>query len=536
MIKQFIEKILRIPGPEGKSYSTLPDQAKRPISGDIKENLQILHDVFKLCTDISFREFKLNSIPPVKAFIVFSDSLIKPEIINDSVLKSIMLDISESPNEMGKNKENLPDIILERFLTIFKAQKISEISEIVNLVLQDHLVLVVDGYATALAASAQGYNLRGIEEPTNEPNIRGPRDGFVENLGTNISLLRRRIRTSQMKIESITIGRLSQTKVVVCYIAGITNDKVVGEVKERLSKIDIDGVLDSGYVEEFICDEGLTLFPLVQYTERPDRTAAALLEGRIAIIVDNSPSILIVPCTFAALMQASEDYYYSALFASFARLGRFFAINIALLAPAITVAAFSVNQALIPISLLNTVAGARENLPLPISVEIFLMELVFELLREAGVRLPRTVGQAISTVGGLVIGQAAVNAGIVSPTSVVVVGLTAVASFTFPDYAVGTSIRILRFALILMASIMGVAGIIFGLMIILVHLCSLRSFGVPYLSPIAPLSLRDLKDTFVRAPWWAMATRPRFFGDKKPARRSIKSGGTKSKKGGKKNR
>nr|WP_243140687.1 spore germination protein [Dehalobacter restrictus] len=511
-------------------------QAGKPLSSSIEHNRQALQQIFEKCSDISFREFQLHSTKKIKAFIVYADSLCKPEIINDAILKPIMLEVSareknfqtkkdprtnteiSTDTSLGTNAGDIPDIVLQHLLSNYKADTLSLISEAVNAVLEDNLVLIIDGYPIGIKASVQGYNIRQINEPTTEPNIRGPRDGFVENIGTNLSLLRRRIRTSRLKAENMTVGTLSKTKVNICYIQGVANEKVVAEVKSRIEGITIDNVLDSSYIEEFISDEPISLFPLVQYTERPDKAAASLFEGRIAIIVDNSPSVLIVPCTFIALIQASEDYYYSALFGSFARIGRFMAINIALLVPAITVAAFSINQTLIPISLLNTVAGARENLPLPISVEIFLMELVFELLREAGVRLPRTVGQAVSTVGGLVIGQAAVDAGIVSPTSVVVVGLTAIASFTFPDYNVGTSIRIIRFGLIIMASVFGIVGIIFGLMILLTNLCSLRSFGVPYLSPIAPLTPRDLKDTVIRVPWWAMFTRPRFFGGKESLR------------------
>lgn len=515
MRHELFSKMFRINKVKGKPFPM--ESPDRPLTSCMEENRQILNHIFNKCSDISVREFQLDYDKRIDAFIIYSDSLCKPEMINEAILKPIMLELYVNKKEL---LGDVPGIILKYLLTNYKAGTISRISEVTDAVMEDNLVLIIDGYPVGIKTSVQGYDIRQINEPTTEPNIRGPRDGFVENLGTNLSLLRRRIRTNRLKAESLTVGTLSKTKMYVCYIESIANEKVIQEVKDRISRISIDSVLDSSYVEELISDHPLTLFPLVQYTERPDRAAASLFEGRIAIIVDNSPSVLIVPCTFITLMQASEDYYYSALFASFARLGRFVAINIALLAPATTVAAFSINQAMIPVSLLNTVAGARENLPLPISLEIFLMELVFELLREAGVRLPRTVGQAISTVGGLVIGQAAVDAGIVSPTSVVVVGLTAVASFTFPDYNVGTSIRIARFALIIMASVFGIIGIIFGLMILLAHLCSLRSFGIPYLSPIAPLTPRDLKDTFIRVPWWAMLTRPRFFGSRKPQRNS----------------
>jgi len=320
--------------------------------------------------------------------------------------------------------------------------------------------------------------------------------------------------------------------VAVCYIQGIANDKVVEEVKKRLNRIKIDGIVGSGYIEELIRDEPVTLFPLVFTTERPDRVAASLLEGRVTIMVDNTPMNLIVPCTFISMLQASEDYYIAPEFATFVRFLRFISLNISLMFPAVTVAIFSFHQELIPRPLLATVAGARQELPFPIFMEIFIMEITFEILREAGVRLPKTVGQAISTVGGLVIGQAAVNAGFVSPLSVIVVALTAIASFTIPNYTAGSCIRISRFFLLICSGLLGLIGMMFGLMTMLFHLCSLRSFGVPYLTPITPYSLRDLKDTLVRAPWWAMITRPRLIEGKEPERQERSQGPQKPKGGG----
>jgi len=394
------------------------------------------------------------------------------------------------------------------------------------------VALVIDGSDHAILANLQQKEGRAINEPDTEPVVRGPKDGFVESLQVNASLIRRRIRSSRLKLELFKVGSLTKTSIGVFYIQGIANDKVVEEVRRRIKRIEIDGILASGYIEELIGDEPFTIFPLIQTTERPDRSAASLLEGRVVILVDNTPMNLIVPCTFVSLLQAAEDYYTPSPFASFVRIIRFIALNIALLLPAMTVAVFSFHQELIPTTFLTNVASARQDLPLPISAEVLLMELTFELLREAGVRLPKTIGQAVSTVGGLVIGQAAVNAGYVAPIPVIVVAMTAIASFTIPSYAAGISIRILRFFLLILASLLGGMGIMLGLMTILVHLCSLRSFGVPYLSPFAPLSPKDLKDTFIRVPWWAMITRPRFFGSKEPIREGNAQGPTKPDKGG----
>lgn len=293
----------------------------------------------------------------------------------------------------------------------------------------------------------------------------------------------------------------------------------------------MDVIHESGTIEEMISDQPFSLFPLVEYTERPDKVAGSLAEGRVAILVDNTPMTLIVPTTFVSLLQASEDYNNAFLFASFVRILRFISLNIALLLPAVTVAIMTFHQEIIPDKLMDIIITNRKELPLPIYGEIVLMEMFFEILREAGVRLPRTIGQSVSIVGGLVIGQATVNAGFVGYIAVIVVSLTAVASFVIPSYAAGTAIRILRFGLIILAAFLGGVGIMMGLMFILFYLCGLRSFGVPYLSPIAPLSPRDLKDTFIRAPWWAMLTRPRFTGANDPARMDTNQGPTKPSKG-----
>ncbi|RJE46777.1 MULTISPECIES: spore germination protein [unclassified Dehalobacter] len=531
MIKELLTKILSKSPQKTFKMPQNDSQETKKLTSEMDINLKILQAFFHLCEDIVSKEFLLDLPTPTRAFIIYAESLCDPVMVNESILKSLMQENFFRTLEISTAEANLPEIILQRLLPNHQTQLVSDIQQLSNFLLSGHLILVIDGYSTAIATAVQGFEQRAVNEPSTEQSIRGPRDSFVENLSTNVSLLRRRISSNRLKYQSITLGELTQTKVGICYIQGIANDKIVEEVKVRLNKIDIDSILDSGYIEELIADESFTLFPLVQNTERPDRTAASLCEGRIAIIVNNTPSVLIVPCTIVSLLQASEDYYNNSLFATLIRIGRFIAINIALLAPAITVAIFSNNAELIPLTFLTSVAGARSDLPFPISIEIILMELTFELLREAGVRLPKTVGQAISTVGGLVIGQAAVTAGIVSPITVIVVSITAIASFVFPDYSIGTSIRILRFVLIILSSILGIFGIVSGLMVILYHLCGLRSFGVPYLWPIAPLSVSDLKDTFFRAPWWAMSARPRLTGAEDPIRQASKRGPTKPDKG-----
>ncbi|TWH56833.1 spore germination protein KA [Desulfitobacterium sp. LBE] len=511
MFKEWVQKILTS-GMEGNNNE---DERQweiqpKPLDNSLQENLQSLKEIFDRCADITFREFKINADEPINATLIYLKEITDAKKISEYMLEPMMYEAPEIADDGQSVDNQVLHYVQNRLSTAASVETARDIGELTKGILDSKVALLIDGASTALLMAAPGGESRAIAEPDSEPVVRGSKDGFVEGLSTNIMLLRRRIRTSRLKTETLEVGDLTRTQIAVCYIQGIANDKVVKEVKTRLQRIKMDGVLSSGYIEEMIQDEPLSIFPLILTTERPDRVAACLLEGRVAIMVDNCPMSLVAPCTFTTLLQASEDYYITAEFSTFVRTLRFIGLNFSLMLPALTVAVFSFHQELIPQPLLATVAGARQELPFPIFLEILVMEITFELLREAGVRLPKTIGQAISTVGGLVIGQAAVNAGFVSPLSVIVVALTAISSFTIPNYPAGTSIRILRFSLLICSAILGIVGIMFGLMLILFNLSSLRSFGVPYLSPLAPLSSKELKDTIVRVPWWAMITRPRM--------------------------
>jgi spore germination protein KA len=533
MIKKLLKSALGFSGKKGsgKSPAAQPTE-KRPLSTNYEKNLKALQQVFDNCVDVLYREFKINAKPPLKAFVIYIGPLTDYEMLSDHLLKTVMQETIALPSSVQINKGNAHQVILEHVLNLPEARTTSDLIELVNYVLEGNAALVLDGSNTAIIAGVRGEETRAIEAPESEPVVRGPKDGFVERLDTNMSLIRRRLKTSRLKIEVFEVGVMSKTKLAVCHVKGIANYKLVQEVRERISRINTDNIGSSNYIEELIMDEPISLFPLIQYTERPDKAVASMLEGRVVILVDNAPFVTIAPATFITMLQAAEDYYNNAVFATFVRLLRLLALNIALLLPSLTVAAFSFHQELLPTPLLTTTAGARQDLPFPIVLEILFMELTFELLREAGVRLPRTIGQAISTVGGLVIGQAAVNAGFVSPISVIVVSITAISAFVIPNYAAGTAIRVLRFILIILAGILGGVGIMLGLMVLLAHLCSLRSFGIPYLSPFAPLSPGDLKDTLVRVPWWAMLTRPRMFGAAEPVRQDPDQGPIKPDRGG----
>lgn len=319
-------------------------------------------------------------------------------------------------------------------------------------------------------------------------------------------------------MECMNVGKLSKTELVIAYLDGIAEDTTVEEVRNRLNRISIDAIEESGYIVEFIEDNPYSVFPQVLQTERPDRVVANLLEGRVCILVDNTPFVLIVPITFYQLMNSTEDYYERYILASAIRCLRYLFLAIALLFPSIYIAVVSFHQELLPTTLLFSVAAAKESVPFPVIVAAFLMEISFEALREAGLRLPRPIGGTVSIVGALVIGQATVQAGIVGAPLVIVVSITGIASFMFPSYSLTGAIRLLRFPMMILAAVLGLYGILLGILFILIHMVRLRSFGVPYLSPIAPFNFNQLKDVFIRAPWWAMIERPGDTVKKNPSR------------------
>ncbi|NLB18972.1 MAG: spore germination protein, partial [Syntrophomonadaceae bacterium] len=328
----------------------------------------------------------------------------------------------------------------------------------------------------------------------------------------NTALLRRRLKSTNFKIESFVLGRITKTAVILCYIDSVAPAELVAEVKKRLQRIDIDGILDTGYLEEFLEDNHYTLFPQMEYTEKPDRVCGHLLEGQVCIMVDGSPIALLAPTTFPRFWIASEDYYERYIYTSIIRIMRFAAFFIALLLPSFFVATITYHHEMIPPPLYLTIASAREGVPFPAFVEALLMELAFELLREAGLRLPRGIGPAISIVGALIIGDAAVQAGLVSTPMVIIVAFTGIASFVVPSYNAGIVVRIARFIFLIAAGLQGLFGIMIVFLIMIIHLASLKSFGMPYLSPLAPFNKIGLTDIIVRRPWFLTFLRPTMKG------------------------
>ncbi|EJR54982.1 hypothetical protein IIM_01922 [Bacillus cereus VD107] len=362
---------------------------------------------------------------------------------------------------------------------------------------------------------------RSIKEPDNEGIVRGPHTGFIEDLATNLASIRKLIKNQNLVVKYFILGEEMHTKVAIVYMQNLANDDLVTEVKRRLQTIKTDSLMPPGYIQEFIEDTSFSPFPQQLNTERPDRVAANLMEGRVAILSDGDPTALIVPVTLFAFYQSPDDYNNRWIVGSFVRMIRLTSFLIAFLLPAIYIATVAFHPDVLPLELVNTIKASLERVPLPPIFEALLLELIFELLREAGIRLPSRVGQTIGIVGGLVIGDAIVKAGLVSYTMTIVVAITAIASFLVPSNDMSSAVRILRFPLMILAAIFGYLGISFGLIRTFIHLCQLHSFHTPYLSPVAPLRIKDMKDAFIRLPIWSFGERPHDSKPKKMRRQLV---------------
>ena len=361
---------------------------------------------------------------------------------------------------------------------------------------------------------------RQVAEPTSQTVIRGPKDSFVESISTNQSLIRRRIRNKNLYFEEFIIGHETKTKVNLVYVKGIANEEIIEEIRTRLNKINVSAIFESANIEELIADKTLTVFPLALNTERPDTVAGNIMEGKIGIIVDGTPFVLLLPAVFTDFFVSSEDYYHNFFVSSFIRILRYISFMIVLLTPAAYVGLLTYNQEMIPTDLLISIAAQREGVPFPAFVEVFIMEFTFEILREAGIRMPRAVGITVSIVGALVVGQAAAEAGLISNIMVIIVAITATANFVAPVYSLSSATRMLRFILIIMSAFFGLYGVLLGLVVMVAHLASLRSFGVPYLAPVAPLNLKDQKDLLIVFPYWSMNRRPSYLRSPQPEKQS----------------
>lgn len=487
---------------------------KQEISQNLDENIKNSIEALGNSSDLIIREFKMGKPFRHKVAVIYINGLIDKELVTSSIIERLMSDVNNIENDDFQPLGQLFTYIKESILT-GTVKDVTDWNKLLLSLLSGQTILFIDGWNQAISCSAQGGELRTISEPTTEPAVRGPKDSFVEALITNTAMVRHRIKSPNLRVETMQLGKITQTDVSIMYVKGIVNDKLLNEVKERINKIEVDEVLGSNTIEEWIRDDLWTPWPTIFVTERPDTVAGNLLEGRIAIFVDGTPTPLILPVTWIQFFQTAEDYYLSWNVASFLRCIRVISFLITLFGPSLFIAFISFHAEMIPTPLLVSFAAQRQGIPFPVFIEALLMEFTFEVLREAGVRMPRPIGQAVSIVGALVLGEAAVSAGIVSSAMVIVVAGTAIGSFTIPHYSMTDATRLLRFIMMTLAASFGLYGIALGSFFLVAHTCSLRSFGIPYLTPFSPLIFADLKDTIIRLPKPLLSKRPRLINQTK---------------------
>lgn len=496
---------------ESKSKPTLEHFLTGNISKDLEQVKQEIGDN----SDVKFREFRLGQTD-IRMIIYFINGLSDTELINRVVLNGFM---QGAPLEINYDQALLKEYLKYHILPICDFTEVRTLKDLTSKVMVGSVGLLVEGLPEGyLLGSAKGSS-RSIEEPASEVLVRGSRVGFIENLNDNTALLRKLGKAESLTIISFEVGEHSKKELAIAYMKDIVDPQLLEEVKKRVNKINIDDVQDSGYVEQLIEDNFLSPFPQVQSTERPDRVLAALMEGRVSILLDGTPFALIVPVTFNMLLQSPEDYYERWIIGTLIRSLRYLTAFVSLFTPAIYISFVSFHQGLIPTKLAFSIAANREGVPFPPLIEVLIMEVSLEVLREAGLRLPKPIGQSIGIVGGLIIGEAAVQAGIVNPIMVIVVAVTAISSFSLPQYNVGIALRMLRFIAMFFAAVFGLYGVILFSLLLGSHLVKLKSFGVPYLSPVSPYRFSDWKDLMIRAPIFLMKHRPRLMQTKDSVRK-----------------
>lgn len=474
-----------------------------------KEVKNRLNEMFTECNDFVIREIIIGEEKQIKILIAFLNGMIDKEMVNDSIMKPMLSSVSLSKEEHDIHSSKVVSIIKEKVLSSCQVNEVKDFRKSIEAILSGETIIYIDGCKIALSIDTQGYPLRNVEPPQGEKVIRGPHEGFVESVNVNISLMRRKIKNPKLKFELVQLGEQTKTDVYIAYIKGIVNDDIVDAVKRRLKRINTDAILESRYVEAFIEDAPLSFFPTVGSTERPDTVAGKILEGRVAILCDGTPCVLTVPYLFVESLQTSADYYSRWYYSSLIRILTIVGLVMSVTLPAFYIAFVGFHQDVIPYKLLLTITASREGMPLSPLVEAMFMGLVFELLIEAGVRMPGPIGQTISIVGALVLGDAVVKAGLVSTPMIIISALTAISSFIVPGLR--EAMPFFRILMIIVANILGFMGMMLTAIFLVLHMCTLRSFGVPYLAPFAPLNGMDLKDTFIKVPLWDMVTRPRVL-------------------------
>jgi len=456
---------------------------------EVEKNIEYLSSALKDSPDIIKREF--IAARDTKAYLVCVDGLSDQALLQDSVLESLVQNvlisnIAPNPNKLLQN------------ITAPTYSLVEDFNVIILLILSGDTALFIDGIDKAIIIASRGFVGRGVPETSTEIVVQGSKEAFSEGLRTNTSLIRRRIRDANLTLEQLNLGTKTKTDIALMYMQGAVNEAVLEKVKEDLKSFSIEAILDIGYIEEFIEKSPYSPFPTTQITERPDKAASAILEGRLVIICDNSPFALIIPTVFSSFFESSEDFYGRSITMSLSRLLRYLAFLISVTLPGLYLAIVLFNPNMIQPSLLFRMEQARREVPFPLFLEFFLMDTAFELLKEAGIRLPSAIGSTIGVVGGIIIGQAAIEAGLASPIVVIIVALVAICSFTIPSNQLSSVVRICKYILLFSSAFLGLFGFWIGFIFIIIHLSALKSFGEPYLYPFVGSNYKGILKALLR--------------------------------------
>lgn len=476
------------------------------LSKNIDENIELFNHLFKDDNNFKLRKVVNNHNPKLEFYIAFFNGMVDAKIINDSIIKPLAI-------SQFNVKRNLINKIATQIIYINELKETEDVKEIVEAITSGDTILFLDNENKALILNTKGYVIRAINEPESEKILTGPREGFTESLITNVALLHRKFRTNELKVKYMGIGKTTNTNVCVCYVESVVNKDILNDLYKRLETIEIDAVLDSNYILELISTKRYSPFKRVGNTERPDSVVGKLLEGRIAILVDGSPAAITLPYLFIENFQSPEDYYLSADYASVSRIIRIVGFLLTICIPSLYIAIVAFHQEMIPTSLFINIAMERKSAPLPAGLEVIIMLAVFELLKETGIRMPTKVGHALSIVGALVIGQAAVEAELVAAPMIIVVGITGIASLLVPK--LDSSIILYRLIILLCTILIGFLGFILGLSLLCINILNLQSFGVSQVERLESLKSQDIKDIAIRRNWRKMITRPGYLSKNK---------------------
>lgn len=457
------------------------------LSKRLEDNFSIINDKFLECPDIKRQRILLKDATPI--LIVYCEGLTDIDLLQRDIIPKLLELKSTELFDESMQTVRLPAASLSLS---------NEFDTLITDILNGKTVIFINGFDIAISLSVIKVEKRSISEPNIEKNVKGPQEAFIESINTNISILRRKIKNNRLKFKTVILGDLTNQSVAIAYIEGIANPEIIETMYNKVKDIQFDGLLGIGYIEQLIADNQITPFPHYLVSERPDKIVSNLLEGKLAILLDGTPFVLIAPVSFFSFMQATDDYTGSWMVQSLNRLLRFFGLFIAVFLPALYIAIVSYHYYMIPLNLLIPLAESRSRVPFPPIIEVLILETTLEMLREATIRLPTYIGTSVGVVGGLIIGQAAVDAGIVSNIIIIVVAITAIASYLIPNYDMSLTVKYIRFIVMFFASIFGIIGVVICGIFILAHLVILESMGEPYFKPMFPFNLNDFKDILLR--------------------------------------